>query len=99
MTAVGNDRLMTHANSQYETSVGNLSDSSRCRSHSYSIARPDIGNSGGNCETLGLAKQIGRMGEGIAAGTLRYPESFVALLLDRFREIEGFARRHRFQHR
>ena len=84
MTAVGDHRLMAHADSQYETSIGNLSDSSRCRSHRHSIARPDIGNSGSYYESLGMAEQIGRMGERIAAGTLRYPESFVVMLLDRF---------------
>src|SRR5712691_6550625 len=87
MTAVGDHRLMAHADAQYKTSVGNLSDGSRRRSHCHRIARPDIGNSGGNREALGMAKQISRMGKGIAARTLRYPESLVAMLLDRFRHI------------
>src|SRR5215469_8133726 len=98
MASVGNNRLVAYADPQNEASLRNLGNGSRRRSHCDSIARPDIGNSRSDCEAFGMAEQIGRMGKWIAARALRYPESFVAVLLDSFREIEGLGRGHRFQH-
>src|SRR5216683_1404996 len=95
MTAVGDHRLMANADSQYETFRRKSQQQFSTPKPLLPHRAPDIGNSGGNREALGMAKQIGRMGKGIAARALRYPESLVAMLLDRLREIEGFTHGHR----